>query len=185
MVESRFVRIFVARNKDDMSRGHKSPLFYCKKVISKEQILNLANAHLAGGPIYVTGVRISSDNHINVYIDGDNGVTITDCVALSRVIEGALDRGKDDFALDVSSHGATTPLTMPRQYKKHIGRTLEVRLNNGEKAEGVIGAADDSGIMIRYQVRENKTIGKGKVTVDKELRIEYTEIKEAKIKLKY
>jgi ribosome maturation factor RimP len=154
-------------------------------LISKEHILRLAEEHLKGSKLYVTGIRIGSDNHINLFIDGDEGVTIKDCVGLSRYVEAALDRDKEDFALDVSSHGATTPLVIPRQYKKHLGRTLEIKLNDGTKSEGELVSCDDEGFVIHFSVRENKPIGKGKVMVIKEQTIKYKEIKESKIKLKY
>lgn len=112
-------------------------------MITKEKILDLANAHLNGSNIYVTGLKIGSDNHINLYIDGDEGVTIKDCVDLSRAIEGKLDREKEDFALDVSSHGATAPLVMPRQYKRHIGRSFEIKLQDGTKVEGDLVSCND------------------------------------------
>jgi ribosome maturation factor RimP len=156
-----------------------------KILIAKEHILNLANRYLNGGNIYVTGIKIGSDNHINVFIDGDEGVTIKDCVAVSRAIEGNLDRDKEDFSLDVSSHGATTPLVMPRQYKKHIGRTFEVKLEDGTKTEGELVECDDEKIKLEYSTRENKPIGKGKITVVKQHVIKHDQIKESKIKLKY
>ena len=156
-----------------------------KNLITKEHILALAEAHLKDGPLFVTGVRISSDNQINVFIDGDEGVTISDCVALSRVIEGNLDRGKDDFALDVSSHGATTPLILPRQYKKHIGRTFEIKLLDGTKTEGDLVFFDNETIELESTARENKPVGKGKITVTKKQSIRFDQIKESKIKLKY
>lgn len=154
-------------------------------MITKDHILHLANQHLSVGKVYVTGIKISADNHINVFIDGDEGVTIKDCVALSRAIEGSLDREKQDFALDVSSHGATTPLVMPRQYKKHIGRSLEIKLHDGSKAEGDLVECNDDEVRLEYTVRENKPVGKGKVTVVKQQVIKYDQIKESKIKLKY
>jgi len=172
-------------NIKDREGDTKVPYFIEQKLISKEHILQLANAHLKDSKLYVTGIKIGSDNHINLFIDGDEGVTIKDCVTLSRAIEGNLDREKEDFALDVSSHGATTPLVMPRQYKKHIGRTLEIKLNDGEKAEGELLECDDEGIKIEFSVRENKPIGKGKITVVKQQAYKYKEIKESKIKLKY
>lgn len=135
--------------------------------------------------MYVTGIKIGSDNHINVFIDGDEGVTIKDCVAVSRSIEGTLDRDKEDYALDVSSHGATTPLVMPRQYKKHIGRTFEIKLLDGTKAEGDLVECNDEEIKLEYSTRENKPIGKGKITVVKQQVVRHDQIKESKIKLKY
>ena len=133
----------------------------------------------------MTGIKISSDNKINVFIDGDEGVTIKDCVGVSRAIEGNLDRERDDFALEVSSHGATTPLVLPRQYKKHIGRDFEIRLTNDEKVEGTLIEINEKELTLEYSVRENKPVGKGKVTVVKQRHIYFNEIKESKIKLKY
>lgn len=154
-------------------------------MVTKEKIEALVKAHLQDGPVYLTGIKVSSDQHISVYIDGDEGVAIKDCVALSRAIESALDAAGEDFSLDVSSHGATTPLVAPRQYKKHVGRTLEIRLNDGTKAEGELTKADEKGFGIRFEVRENKAVGKGKVTVEKKQDFLYTEVKEVKVKLKY
>ena len=154
-------------------------------MITKERIQNLADQHLKGTTVYVTGIKIGSDNHINVFIDGDEGVTIKDCVALSRAIEGNLDRNKEDYALDVSSHGATTPLVMPRQYKKHIGRTFEIKLTDGTKTEGDLVDCNEEQITLEQSVRENKPIGKGKVTVVKQQIVLYNQIKESKIKLKF
>lgn len=172
-------------NKNERVGDRKSPILLTKKLISKEHILSLAAEHLKQSKVYVTGIKIGADNHINLFIDGDEGVTIADCVALSRAIEGSLDRDKEDFALDVSSHGATTPLVMPRQYKKHVGRTFEIKLNDGEKAEGELIRCDDNEIEIQFTVRENKPVGKGKIDVTKQQIIKYGQIKESKIKLKY
>lgn len=154
-------------------------------MVTKEQIEIIALDHLNGGKIYLTGVKVSTDQHVNVFIDGDEGVTIADCVALSRAIEGTFDRDREDFSLDVSSHGATSPLILPRQYIKNIGRELEVKLMDGSKVEGELVAVTDAGFSLRYEVRENKPIGKGKITVEKSLEVPYNTVKEAKIKLKY
>jgi len=154
-------------------------------LVTKEKIEAIIRGHLLDGPVYLTGIKISSDQDIHVYLDGDEGVTIKDCVMLSRAIEAELEEQRAIFSLDVSSHGATTPLAMPRQYKKHIGRTLEIRLNDSSKAEGELLHADDMGFGIRFEVRENKPVGKGKVTVEKKQEFLYTEVKEVKVKLKY
>jgi len=163
----------------------KSPILLTKILITKEHILSLANQYLDGTNMYVTGIKIGSDNHINVFIDGDEGVTIKDCVAVSRAIEGNLDRDKEDYALDVSSHGATTPLIMPRQYKKHIGRTFEIKLLDGTKTEGDLVECNENEIKLEFSTRENKPVGKGKITVIKQQIIKHNQIKESKIKLKY
>jgi len=135
--------------------------------------------------LFVTAIKIGSDNHIHVFIDGDKGVTIADCVELSRFIEKNLDRDKEDFSLDVSSHGASSPLLSPRQYPKHVGRGFEIKLLDGTKAEGNLVECDNEEIKLEYSVREDKAVGKGKVTVTKQQVIRYNQIKESKIKLKF
>jgi ribosome maturation factor RimP len=163
----------------------KSPILLNKILISKEYIEQLAAEHLANTPLFVTGVRIGTGNQINVFIDGDQGVTIADCVALSRYIEGRLDRDKEDFSLDVSSHGAATPLVSPRQYPKHLGREFEVKLLDGTKAEGQLVECGPEDFRLEYETRENKPVGKGKITVKHQQTIKYDQIKESKIKLKF
>lgn len=127
---------------------------------------------------------MSVDNHIHVFVDGDRGVTISDCVDLSRHLEKSLGES-EDFSLDVSSHGASSPLTLPRQYYKHVGRDFEIKLNDGTKAEGTLMECNDEQIKLEYSVRENKPLGKGKITVVKHHVINYSQIKESKIKLKF
>lgn len=154
-------------------------------MIVKEQILQLAEAHLKGTDKFVTKITVSPGNLIEVFIDGDTAVNIKDCVALSRFIEGSLDRDKEDFAIEVSSHGAATPLVNQRQYKKHIGKTFEIKLNDNTKHEGELVEYNENELTIKYTARENKPIGKGKVTVEKKETIPFKTIKESKIKLKF
>ena len=175
----------MAENKINVRGPKQSPILFSIKLITKEYILELANQHLSSGPIYITGLKVASDNHITVLIDGDEGVTIHDCVGLSRAIEGQLDRESEDFALDVSSHGATSPLVLPRQYKKHIGRIFEIKLLDGNKVEGKLISFNDNHLTLEYTVRENKPLGKGKIDVTKTHLINFNQIKESRIKLKY
>jgi ribosome maturation factor RimP len=154
-------------------------------MINKTYITQLAEQHLNSGLIYLTSVKVSADNQIQIFIDGDEGVTIADCVSLSRFIEKTLNETTEDFSLDVSSHGATTPIELPRQYKRHIGREFEIKLNNGTKVSGLLTEFNNEHLILNYQERENKPIGKGKITVNKQHKINLNEIKESKIKLKF
>ena len=163
----------------------KSPILLTKILITNDHILQLANAHLEGTNLFVTRITIGSDNQINVFIDGDKGVTIANCVELSRYVEKNLDREKEDFSLDVSSHGASAPLVSPRQYPKHVGRDFEIKLLDGTKAEGNLSECNDEEIKLMFSVREDKPVGKGKITVTKQHIIKYNQIKESRIKLKF
>jgi ribosome maturation factor RimP len=154
-------------------------------MINKEHILNLAESHFEGTNKFVTKINIGLGNVIEVLIDGDTPVTIKDCVALSRFIEGSLDREKEDFALEVSSHGAASPLINVRQFKKHVGKSFEIKLNDDTNLEGELIDLNENDLTIKYLVRENKSIGKGKITVEKKEIVPFNKIKESKIKLKF
>ena len=80
----------------------------CKqlKMIRKETIEAIASEHLSGGELKLVEVSVSEDNDIEVIITREGGgVSIDDCVALSRYIESKLDRDKEDFSLMVGSAG--------------------------------------------------------------------------------
>ena len=141
--------------------------------------------HLEGSDLFVTSVRVEQNDQVKVFIDGDRGVLIEDCVKLSRVLESRLNETGVNFSLDVSSHGASSPLLIPRQYRKHLGREFHVKFNDGSQASGVLQHSDENKIVLEYEVREPKPLGKGKVTVQKQIEIPYQHIKESKIKLKF
>lgn len=176
---------FALRKNTIEGKGTRVPYFIGKILINKEQIEALTQQHLANTKLFVTAVKVGADNHINVFVDGDEGVTIADCVELSRFIEKSLDREKEDFSLDVSSHGALNPLVSPRQYPKHVGRNFEIKLVDGTNAEGTLINCNNDGVVLEYSQRENKPVGKGKITVTKQQEIKYNQIKESKIKLKF
>ena len=140
----------------------------------------LEEAFQENNSLFLIALNISDQNHITVVIDGDNGVTVSDCVAVSRKVEGELDEDEIEFSLEVASAGATEPLKFPRQYKKNIGRTLAVQTNSN-KFEGKLQQVSEDGITIAWQAREPKPVGKGKVTVDKEATIAFQDVLEAKV----
>jgi len=142
----------------------------------QEQVENLLEeAFQENNSLFLIALNISDQNHITVVIDGDKGVTVEDCVAVSRKIEGELDSDEIDFSLEVASAGAAAPLKLTRQYKKNIGRTLAVQTNSN-KFEGQLQKVSEDGIFLTWQAREPKPVGKGKVTVDKEATISFQDI---------
>jgi ribosome maturation factor RimP len=152
----------------------------------REKVENLLQeAFEENNSLFLIELNIDNANHINVVIDGDNGVTVNDCIAISRKIEHNLDRDEEDFSLDVASAGVSQPLTMSRQYRKNIGRKLAVTTSSGEKIEGELVKMEDDKITLQWKAREPKPVGKGKVTVTKEAVLPLEEIKEAKVKITF
>ncbi|AIY13077.1 MULTISPECIES: ribosome assembly cofactor RimP [Cellulophaga] len=151
----------------------------------KEKVLGLLEDALKENEsLFLIDFTIGPANKINIILDGDAGVNLTDCIAISRAIDQSLDREEEDFSLEVASVGATTPMVMPRQYKKNIGRELEVKTLDG-KFEGILTAANDQGITLEWKAREPKPVGKGKVTVQKKQEFNFSDIQEAKVIIKF
>lgn len=135
--------------------------------------------------LFLIDLSISENNQIKVILDGDKGVTLKDCIAVSREIEHNLDRDAEDFSLEVASAGVSEPLKTTRQYKKNVGRKLKVRTQEGEAFEGQLTGADDEAITLTWKTREPKPVGKGKVTVQKEAVLPYNTIVEAKVMITF
>ncbi|MCK0192156.1 ribosome assembly cofactor RimP [Arenibacter sp. F20364] len=134
--------------------------------------------------LFLLDFSISADNKIKITLDGDQGVTLQDCMNVSRAIEHNLDREEEDFSLEVASAGAASPIKLARQYAKNIGRKLEVKTQDKE-FEGKLTEASEDSITLEWKDREPKPIGKGKITVQKKQQIAISDIKEAKVVLKF
>jgi ribosome maturation factor RimP len=132
--------------------------------------------------LYLIDFSISLNNKIQVIVDGDNGVPLSECIRISRSVDNNFDREEEDFSLEVSTPDISHPLKIKRQYLKNINRILKVKTSE-EELEGTLAEADEDKIVLTWKAREPKPIGKGKVTVQKTATIAYTDIKEAKVKI--
>lgn len=154
-------------------------------MVLKDKVDELLDKALEQNPsLFLIDFSVSSDHKIKVVLDGDQGVALEDCIAVSRTIEHNLNRDEVDFAIEVTSAGATAPLKLPRQYQKNIGRKLKVKTSEGE-VEGDLTAANEATIILEWKAREPKPVGKGKHTVQKRQEIALTAIEEAKVVLKF
>lgn len=135
--------------------------------------------------LYLVDLKVSAGNDITVIMDGDEGLSLQDCLDASRAIEFNLDREAQDFSLQVMSPGLSEPLLFPRQYTKNIGRELQLFLENGEEVKGEITAADELQVTLTLRYRRPKLVGKGKEDVVEERSIPYSEIKKALIVIKF
>lgn len=154
-------------------------------VMLKDKVKTLLNEALdQDKSLFLIDFSMGSDNSINVVLDGDQGVSVQDCMKVSRAIEHNLDREEEDFSLTVTSTGAASPMVDPRQYKKNVGRKVKVRTSE-DVYEGNLTTANENGIVLEWKTREPKPIGKGKTTVQKKKEITFSDIKEAKVILKF
>lgn len=134
--------------------------------------------------LFLIDLKISENEQVKVLIDGDQGVKLQDCVALSRHIESHL-TDEDDVALEVSSAGAASPLVLPRQYPQHIGRKLEVVSREGVTFKGTLTLATAEEIELTEKKRVPKPVGKGKITVEQKTRLAMSEINKATVIIEF
>ena len=76
-------------------------------------------------------VKEGSDYYLRVYADKEGGINIDDCVLISRSLEeklDAADRMTDPYILEVSSPGLTRPLKKDKDFKRNLGKKVEVKL---------------------------------------------------------
>lgn len=146
----------------------------------KDNVVHLLNAALAERPsLFLIDLEVHDSGKISIVIDGDKGVTLQDCMDVSRAIEHNLNRDEQDFSLEVSSAGVGSPLRQVRQFQNNVGRSVLVKTKSGFTQEAVLKEANEQMVIINWTSREPKKIGKGKETVLHTIEIPYSEIQEA------
>lgn len=148
-------------------------------MISKDLIEKLVKEKLNDDQ-FIVSVSVSESNKIDIYIDGFNGLTIDQCVAVSRHVEHSFDREEEDFSLQVSSPGLSEKFRVKEQYFKYRGKAIEVITGNEDELQGTLLSADDIGIVLETSSKEKPEGAKKKVVVVKEHHLKYDEIKSAK-----
>ncbi len=143
----------------------------------ENRVIELVEEKIADRPdLFIVDVQMHNSGILSILVDGDNGVAISDCVAISRHVGFHLEEEntiEQAYRLEVSSPGIDTPLKSIRQFRKNINRLLKVKLTDGNIREGKLLSADDSGITIQEIIKE-----KGKKAVTIESFIQITDISE-------
>jgi len=125
--------------------------------------------------LFLVEVKSAPGNKITLLLDGDNGITIENCTSINKALYKFIEEtelfGNANFSLEVSSPGVDRPLQLLRQYKKNIGRKVEIVTNDGTKLEGVLTHVNDENIII-----EEKT-GKANKMIMKSTTILFNQIK--------
>ena len=150
-------------------------------MINVRQINSLVDSYLRENGMFLVDAEVRKGNHIRVFIDSLDGVTIAECAKVSRLIESGLDREAEDFDLEVSSPGLEAPLKVYPQYIKNTGMEVEILKNDGMKVSGKLIQTDKQGISIEIRKDKNdKTIKAEKYTVRNEY-IPFSDIKTTRL----
>jgi len=116
---------------------------------------------LADDPAYfLVEIRVKPTNNVKLFLDGDQGVTIEKCIAWNRALYKTIEEDNlfpnGDFSLEVSSPGLDEPLKLLRQYRKNLGRPVEVILKDGIKVAGKMTEVGEDTITVEETRGKNK-----------------------------
>ncbi|MCF8294795.1 MAG: ribosome assembly cofactor RimP [Bacteroidales bacterium] len=154
-------------------------------MIDKNLITSLVEEHCNGKEIYPVEITVSINSKITVFIDADQGVAIANCVALSRFIEGSLNREEHDFELEVTSAGLDQPFKIPRQYLKNLGRKVKVSMPDGTSLIGILHGATDKDFTLEVEKKVQLEGSRKKTLVKEEITLEYQNIQSTKIEISF
>jgi len=133
----------------------------------EKRVKELIQEKIADRPeLFLVDVKMLPNNKLIIHVDGDEGISIQDCVAISRHVGFHLEEEntiEQAYNLEVSSPGVGEPLKMDRQYQKNIGRTVGLKMKDGSKKEGKLLSVTADQITIEESVKEK---GKKATTVE-------------------
>lgn len=146
----------------------------------QQAIEDFVNAQLSGSEdVFLVEVKVIPGNNIKVFLDADNGITIEKCIKVNRALYNQIEESdlfpNGDFSLEVSSPGVEEPLKLHRQYKKNIGRTIEVTTNDETKKQGKLVEVNDDEIVIEEKA------GQGKKAIIQQTNILFNQVKHTKV----
>ena len=149
-------------------------------MISKDIVRDIVRSFIAGSDIFIVDVKVNNASRIVVEVDKPAGITIEECVNISRSIESALNRETEDFELEVSSPGITEPFKVIEQYRKNCGRQVEILDRDGLKVSGLLQSVDNEGIILETKTKIREKGLKRPKTVIETLTIKFSDIKTAR-----
>jgi len=170
--------------------GRKPPFFFASRcdtgrMINAQDIRQWVEEHLSEEGGFLVDVNVSDGADIRVLVDAPEGMPIARCVAISRLIEGRLDRDVQDFALQVSTPGLDQPLKLRPQYDKNVGRVVAVQLHDGHKIEGTLTEVADSGIVLEHKEKKRIEGRKAKEWVTDRHELNWDSIATTKVKISF
>ncbi len=139
------------------------PFFISRKSMETpvQAIEKMLQDMLVNDPAYfLVEIRVKPTNNVKLFLDGDQGVTIEKCISWNRALYKRIEEENlypdGNFSLEVSSAGVDEPLKMLRQYKKNVGRSVEVILKDGIKIAGKLIDVSEEAITVEETKGKNK-----------------------------
>lgn len=154
-------------------------------MLDKSTVSHIVESYLQESEHYLVDLKVNQDNRIQVEIDSFNGVSLDDCVALNRFLESKLDREVEDFELEVSSAGLSSPFKVLKQYEKNIGKEVEVLTTEGKKLAGVLSSVSTDAVVLTVEKTIKEEGAKRKKTILEEITLSFKNIKTTKLIIRF
>lgn len=151
-------------------------------MIAKDFILDKIDKHISeqSKDIYLVDLSIDKNNRISIELASKEGVSIDDCISLSKFIESSLDREIEDFELEVASAGISNPFKILRQYQDSIGQEIELLVKGGIKHKAILLDANESFVEIEIEKKIKLEGKKKKETIKETIKVDMLDILQAK-----
>jgi len=149
-------------------------------MIDCQKIRALAEKQLVDTDVYVVSCKVSPANEAELLLDSDTAVQLEICAAVNRAVNEGLADEEEDFSLTVASAGIGEELQCERQFRKRVGRPVEVLLADGTKIRARLEAADAEGITLSYEEKQSVEGRKRKQLVEVVRRYAFSEVKYTK-----
>lgn len=152
----------------------------------EQRVKELVEEKIADRPdLFIVSIQMLSNGKLSVLLDGDSGISIDDCVKISRHVGFHLEEEEvisHAYILEVSSPGAESPFINERQYLKNIGRQVEVILQDSRILTGELLSYTENSLHIAAVVpTKGKKEIKGRKPATEEVEVSLADIITTKV----
>ncbi|MBK8582034.1 MAG: hypothetical protein IPL86_09430 [Flavobacteriales bacterium] len=146
-------------------------------MITTDQLQQALQQQLDGTPRFVVSADVRPGGKAVVEVDHDDApITLADLTAINKGLQEAFGEALDDVEMQVGSPGLGKPFKVERQYRKRLGKKVDVSMADGTEVQGVLQAFDNDGISLRI-LQPTKVKGRQPKLSDETTVIPFTGIK--------
>ncbi len=105
--------------------------------------------------VHLEYVNSHRENIVRVFLDRPGGITLDDCVYVSRQLGDLIDvyiENMDSYRLEVSSPGPNRPLKKKEDFYRFKGERVKIEINelieNRKKFTGILETINDDSVVI-------------------------------------
>ncbi len=121
--------------------------------------------------VEVEYAKKSDGMNLTFYIDCDKGIDLADCEKVAKVIDPLLDElnPTDDqpYIMNVSSQGLDRPLKTERDFKRNLGKEIEIvlfaKIDGKKNFKGVLKSYDEKSVTITTAKEEDLALERQKI----------------------